>query len=134
MLTRLTLGAAVIVGAAVLTPVSAVPLSPQSGLPNALAADGSLVAEVRRRGGRHGGRHHGGRHFRGGGHHFHGGGHFRRWHHGRRHHRGHRHWHGVPYFYFGSRRGSCSYWRHRCAYWHGWGTRSYHYCVWRHGC
>jgi hypothetical protein len=137
MLRTLTLGAALVAGAAVLTPVNAAPLTAPNGLANTLAADGSLVTEVRRRGGRGGHRGHrsrGGGHFR---HHFGGGhrNHFRSF--GHRHHHGHRHrhWHGIPFaFGFGSYYGSCSYWRYRCARWHGWGTYSYHSCLWRHGC
>jgi hypothetical protein len=137
MLRTLTLGAALVVGAAVLTPVNAAPLTAPNGLANTIAADGSLVTEVRRRGGRHrGGRHH----FRGGRsfsrHHFRGG-HSLRFR-GFGHRRHHRHWHGIPFaFGFGSYYGyygSCSYWRYRCARWHGWGTYSYHSCLWRHGC
>jgi len=130
MLTRLTLGAAIIAGAAVLMPVSAAPLTPQSGLADAVAADGSLVTEVRRRGHRY--RSHG-RHFRGGHHrrHFRGGHHRRSWRHHRRHHR---HWYAPHFFYFYGGGHSCSYWRSRCAAGYGWSTRRYYQCVWRHGC
>jgi hypothetical protein len=28
----------------------------------------------------------------------------------------------------------CRHWRRECAERHGWGTRRYHRCLWRHGC
>ena len=144
MMGKLTLGAAALLAAALMTPVSAAPLS--SPTPAAAPADG-LVEQVRRRGSGRGhfrsGRSY--RHFRHGGRHRHA----HRWHrhrhvhrrhgyhrwHGRHHHR-HRRlgWAGVPFFYGSSHYGSCSSWRYRCAARYGWHTGRYHRCVWRHGC
>jgi hypothetical protein len=144
MMGKFTLGAATLFAAALMTPVSAAPLS--SLTPAAAPADG-LVEQVRRRGRGHfrGGRSY--RHFRGGRshRHFRGGRSYRHFRYGRRHrhahrwhrHRHHRHrrwgWAGVPFFY-GGYYGSCSTTRYRCAARYGWHTGGYYRCVWRHGC
>jgi hypothetical protein len=66
MLTKTTLAAAFIAATALLAPAFAVPVTPQSTLPSAAPADGSLLVQVHRR--------------------------YHHWHHCRRVCHGHLHW------------------------------------------
>lgn len=115
----LAVGAAIIAGAAFASGIAEAAALP--GASKTTAADSQSMVEVVRHGGHRGhhrGHHHGHRH-----------------HHHHHHHFRHR---PLPYYGgysgYGYGYGRCTRVRHMCADRHGWQTRGFYRCIYRHGC